>query len=203
MFLWEWSLYYNEYYTKLSPIVCLAPVISGLSFSYTTLANYWKSPGYEQLIVSTLLVFAICYYLFIWMHLSLLLTCKHFKVNDYNLSFSLSQTCLEMATMYNCWFIDHFPTHYIKESQYIKTVFGKKSVIIGNKSKASLSYLLCQVSNIILMEQWAFIVLDPYSKIYKEHLGNYFSPKLIFELSATPWLWQRFLCNYGTREVKI
>ena len=34
MFLWEWSLYYNECCTKLAPIVCLAPEISGFSFSY-------------------------------------------------------------------------------------------------------------------------------------------------------------------------
>lgn len=69
MFLWEWSLYYNECYTKLAPVVCLAPEISALSFSYTISANYFKSPGYEQLIVSIHLVFAIissceCVYLY-------------------------------------------------------------------------------------------------------------------------------------------
>ena len=69
MFLWEWSLYYNECCTKLVPIVCLAPEISGFSFSYTIPANYFKSPGYEQLIVSIHLAFAIisscqCVYLY-------------------------------------------------------------------------------------------------------------------------------------------
>lgn len=38
MFFWEWSPCHNGYYTKLAPTACLAPVISGFSFTLSQLA---------------------------------------------------------------------------------------------------------------------------------------------------------------------
>lgn len=53
----EWSLFHNEYYTKPAPTAHFAPVTSGFSFSYATLANDWNIPDCERLIVSILLLF--------------------------------------------------------------------------------------------------------------------------------------------------
>lgn len=188
---WEWSLHHNEHCPALAPTACLA------SYDLLHYLGQWmKRPWLwtaQCLYPFWYLSYrTMCYYLFTSVLLSLHLTCKHFKVNDYNLSSSLFPTCLEMATICNCWLTDPFSTLYIKESQYIKRILEGKAIIIGNKSKASLSYLLCQVNNITLMGNKLLLFWVPTQRFIRNIWGinfplNWF---LSFSVTFTSWLWQ-------------
>lgn len=158
-------------------------VISGCSFSYTISANDSKYPGCEKLSVAILWYLShrtLCYLLSL---LPLYLTCKHFKVNDCNLSSSLFPACLEMATMYDCCSTDPFSTLYIKRKLSTSKEFLKKK--INNNGKASLSYCLCQVNNITLMDNKLLLFWVSTQRCLMYIWGINFSPNWFFNFSAT------------------